>query len=39
MTTTDPAPLWTQDQAVAYEAAIEAIGDVIAGYSEHIAIA
>lgn len=29
-------PLWTQDQAVAYEAALEAINDVIAGYSEQI---
>jgi len=28
---------WTQDQAVAYEAALEAINDVIAGYSEQIA--
>lgn len=30
------APLWTQDQAIAYEAALEAINDVIAGYSEQI---
>lgn len=30
-------PLWTQDQAIAYEAALEAINDVIAGYSEQIA--
>lgn len=30
-------PKWTQDQAIVYEAAIEAINDVIAGYSEHIA--
>ena len=32
------APLWTQDQAIAYEAALEAINDVIAGYSEQIAL-
>src|SRR3546814_4615436 len=31
------APLWTQDQAIAYEAALEAINDVIAGYREQIA--
>lgn len=31
-------PLWTQDQAIAYEAALEAINDVIAGYSEQIAV-
>ena len=31
-------PLWTQKQAIAYEAALEAINDVIAGYSEQIAI-
>jgi hypothetical protein len=24
-------PLWTQDQAIAFEAALEAINDVIAG--------
>jgi hypothetical protein len=30
--------LWTQEQAIAYEAALEAINDVIAGYSEQIAI-
>jgi hypothetical protein len=30
--------LWTQDQAIAYEAALEAINDVIAGYSEQIAL-
>ena len=30
------APMWTQDQAIAYEAALEAINDVIAGYSEQI---
>ncbi|QEH81995.1 hypothetical protein [Sphingobium lactosutens] len=30
--------MWTQDQAVAYEAALEAINDVIAGYSEQIAL-
>lgn len=29
-------PMWTQDQAIAYEAALEAINDVIAGYSEQI---
>src|SRR3546814_17616569 len=33
---TPTAPLWTQDQAIAYEAALEAIHDVIAGYSEKI---
>jgi len=33
---TESAPLWTQDQAIAYEAALEAINDVIAGYSEEI---
>lgn len=31
-------PLWTQEQAIAYEAALEAINDVIAGYSEQIVI-
>lgn len=30
------APLWTQDQAIAYEATLEAINDVIAGYSARI---
>ncbi|AOR81397.1 hypothetical protein ACFSUK_03470 [Sphingobium scionense] len=30
--------MWTQDQAIAYEAALEAINDVIAGYSEQIAL-
>ena len=30
-------PKWTQDQAIAYEAALEAINDVIAGYSEQLA--
>ncbi|MFC3216494.1 MULTISPECIES: hypothetical protein [Sphingomonadaceae] len=30
------APLWTQDQAVAFEAAREAVVDVIAGYSAEI---
>lgn len=35
--TADPAPRWSQDQAIAYEAALEAINDVIAGYSEQIA--
>lgn len=34
---TPPAPLWTQEQAINYEAAMEAINDVIAGYSEQIA--
>jgi len=29
-------PMWSQDQAIAYEAALEAINDVIAGYSEQI---
>lgn len=29
-------PLWTQKQAIVYEAALEAINDVIAGYSEQI---
>lgn len=29
-------PEWSQDQAIAYEAALEAINDVIAGYSEQI---
>lgn len=33
---TNSSPLWTQDQAIAYEAALEAINDVIAGYSEEI---
>ena len=37
--TTAHGHLWTQDQAIAYEAAIEAINDVIARYSEQIAIA
>jgi len=36
--TTTTYPLWTQDQAIAYEAALEAINDVIAGYSEQIAV-
>lgn len=30
--------MWTQDQAMAYEAALDAINDVIAGYSEQIAL-
>lgn len=39
MTTSAPtAAMWTQDQAIAYEAALEAINDVIAGYSEQIAL-
>ena len=32
----DTIPLWTQDQAIAYEAALEAINDVISGYSEEM---
>jgi len=36
--TTTTYPLWTQEQAIAYEAALEAINDVIAGYSEQIDI-
>src|SRR3546814_12207052 len=31
-------PLWSQKQVVAYEGALEAINDVIAGYSEQIAL-
>lgn len=31
-------PLWSQEQAIAYEVALEAINDVIAGYSEQIAL-
>src|SRR3546814_4744585 len=31
-------PLWSQKQAIAYEVALEAINDVIAGYSEQIAL-
>lgn len=39
MTTSAPtAPMWTQDQAIAFEAALEAINDVISGYSEQIAL-
>ena len=39
MTTSAPnVPLWTQDPAIAYEAALEAINDVIASYSEQIAL-
>lgn len=34
---TTQGPMWTQDQAIVYEAALEAINDVIAGYSEQIA--
>ena len=30
--------LWSQEQAIAYEAALEAINDVIAGYSEQVAL-
>lgn len=36
MTTENHGPLWTQDQAIAYGAALDAINDVIAGYSEQI---
>tara|TARA_R110000782_G_scaffold140521_4_gene233103 strand:- start:291 stop:590 length:300 start_codon:yes stop_codon:yes gene_type:complete len=32
----DASPLWTQDQAIAYEAARAAVVDVIAGYSAEI---
>lgn len=32
----DASPLWTQDQAIAYEAARAAVVDVIAGYSAAI---
>jgi len=32
------SPLWSQEQAIAYEVALEAINDVIAGYSEQIAL-
>src|SRR3546814_14288888 len=31
-------PLWSQKQAIAYEVALEAINDVIAGYREQIAL-
>lgn len=31
-------PLWSQEQAIAYEVALEAINDVIAGYSAQIAL-
>ena len=31
-------PLWSQKQAIGYEVALEAINDVIAGYSEQIAL-
>ncbi|WP_271301002.1 hypothetical protein [Sphingomonas sp. CV7422] len=34
---TTQGPMWTQDQAIAYEAALDAINDVIARYSEQIA--
>ena len=37
-TSAQTGPKWTQDQAIAYEAALEAINDVIAGYSEQIAL-
>ena len=36
MTTENHGPLWTQDQAIAYGAALDVINDVIAGYSEQI---
>lgn len=36
MTVENHGPLWTQDQAIAYGAALDAINDVIAGYSEQI---
>lgn len=36
MTVENHGPLWTQDQAIAYGAALDAINDVIAGYSEKI---
>ena len=36
MTAENHGPLWTQDQAIAYGAALDAINDVIAGYSEQI---
>lgn len=29
-------PLWTHDQAIAFEAALETVDDVIVGYSEQI---
>jgi hypothetical protein len=37
-TSATTGPKWSQDQAIAYEAALEAINDVIAGYSEQIAL-
>jgi len=33
---TQTYPLWSQEQAIAYESALEAINDVVAGYSEQI---
>src|SRR3546814_8682280 len=33
-----PISLWSQKQAIAYEVALEAINDVIAGYSDQIAL-
>lgn len=36
MTAENRGPLWTQDQAIAYGAALDAINDLIAGYSEQI---
>lgn len=36
MTAENHGRLWTQDQAIAYGAALDAINDVIAGYSEQI---
>lgn len=37
-TSAQTGPKWTQEQAIAYEAALEAINDMIAGYSEQIAM-
>lgn len=31
-------PLWSQQQAIAYEVALEAINDVIAGYRHHLKV-
>jgi len=36
MTLESHGPLWTQDQAIVFEAALDAINDVIAEYSEQI---
>ncbi|MDR3371956.1 hypothetical protein [Rhodoferax sp.] len=35
-TTPDPLPKWNQDEAIAYEAAIECIGHLIALHTERI---